>query len=112
VVYHKRPDKLDNPGPLLGVMRTCRQAMTETSAQVKPMGTVYHGLSMVVWAIDALAGLLTGGRNDYFWSTGSGATQGEIARGAADREVERHRPGTDELKTLIADGERSPEGAP
>lgn len=84
--------------------------MTDACAQVKRMGTVYHGLSMVVSAIDALAGLLTGGRSDYFWPAGGGATQGEIARGVADREAERARPGTEELKTLIADVERPTEG--
>jgi hypothetical protein len=33
MVYHKLPDKIANPGPLLGVMRTRRQAMTEAQAR-------------------------------------------------------------------------------
>jgi hypothetical protein len=40
--------------------------MIDASTRVKPMGTVYHGLNMVVSAIDALAALLIG-RHDYFW---------------------------------------------
>jgi hypothetical protein len=111
MVYHKRPDKLANPGPLLGVMRTCRQAMTDASATVKPMGTIYHGLSMVVSAIDALATLLTGCRTDYFWSVGHGATEGEIARRESELATECARPGTEELKKIIADDERQTEGA-
>jgi hypothetical protein len=65
MVYRKLPDKIANPGPLLGVMRSCRQAMIEASNHVKPGGTTYHGLHMVVAAIDALAGLLIR-RPDYF----------------------------------------------
>jgi hypothetical protein len=58
MVYHKLSDKLTNPGPLLGVMRTCRQAMIGACSEVKPMGATYHGLTMVIAAIDALASLL------------------------------------------------------
>jgi hypothetical protein len=88
MVYHKRPDKLDNPGPLLGVMRTCRKAMTDASATVKPMGTVDSGLHMVIAAIDALATLLIG-RKDYFWSGLHGSPAEAIAKGEAELKAER-----------------------
>ena len=65
MVYRKLPDRISNSGPLLAVMRTCRKAMIDASTRVKPMGTVYHGLNMVVSAIDALATLLIG-RHEYF----------------------------------------------
>jgi hypothetical protein len=68
MVYRKLPDKIGNPGPLLGAMRTCREAMLAESDRVKPMGTFYHGLHMVVAAIDALASLLNLRRTDYFWN--------------------------------------------
>jgi hypothetical protein len=68
MVYHKLPDKIDNPGPLLGVMRACREAMLAEANRVKPMGTFYHGIHMVVAAIDALASLLNLRRTDYFWN--------------------------------------------
>jgi hypothetical protein len=38
MVHHKLPDKIANPGPLLSVMRTCRQAMITACSQVKPRG--------------------------------------------------------------------------
>jgi hypothetical protein len=88
MVYHKRPEKLSDPGPLLGVTRTCRQAMIDASTRVKPMGTTYHGLQTVVSAIDALAMLLVG-RQDYFWARGS-APIDDAAKGreAAEREAD------------------------
>lgn len=69
MVYRKLPDKIDNAGPLLGAMRACRDAMIRASPTVKPLGTTYHGLGMVVSAIDALATLLTGSQ-EYFWADG------------------------------------------
>jgi hypothetical protein len=88
MVYRKLPDKIENPGPLLGVMRTCRKAMVETSTHVRPMGTYHHGLHMVVAAIDALAGLLIR-RPDYFWSQGSRpASEDAKERERIERETE------------------------
>jgi hypothetical protein len=83
----KRPDRIDNAGPLVAAMRTCRQTMINASMSVKPMGTTYHGLRMVVTALDALAMLLTG-RQDYFWATGGGATEGQRRQIAADAAME------------------------
>jgi hypothetical protein len=88
MVYHKLPDKIANPGPLLGAMRTCRRAMIEASTHVKPMGTMYHGLSMVVTAIDALAALLIG-RESYFWDKGSSrASEAQSKQDRIEREAE------------------------
>ena len=42
------------------------------------MGTVYHGASMVIAAIDAFTTLLTGERY-YFGIDGAGATEGQKA---------------------------------
>ena len=55
--------------------------MIDVHKQVKPMGPVYHGASTVMSAIDALATLLTGNRH-YFWSDGSGATEGQRSQSA------------------------------
>ena len=88
MVYRKLPDRISDPGALLGVMRTCRKAMIDASTRVKPMGTVYHGLNMVVSAIDPLAPLLIG-RHDYFWAQGSAPMDDAArAREAAEREAE------------------------
>jgi len=35
IVYKKLPDKITNPDPLLGMMRTRRQAMIGASTEVK-----------------------------------------------------------------------------
>jgi hypothetical protein len=93
MVYRKLPDRISDPGPLLGAMRSCRKAMIDASTRVKPMGTIFHGLNMVVSAIDALATLLIG-RQDYFWAQGSAPIDDAArAREAADREAEsRLRP--------------------
>jgi hypothetical protein len=90
MVYRKLPDRIGDPGPLLAIMRTCRQAMIRASSTVKPMGTTYHGLSMVVAAIDALATLMTA-RRDYFWTTGAGATVEERNQIAIDLMMESDR---------------------
>ena len=79
--YRKRRDTIANPGPLLATMRASREALCRASADVKPFGAVYHGLSMVISAIDALAVLLTGER-DYFAIMGTGAPDGEKQSGA------------------------------
>jgi hypothetical protein len=87
MVHHKRLEKLTNPDPLLGAMRSCRHAMIEASAAVSPWE---RSITASLWssAIDALAALLIR-RYDYFWSTDGGAPRAEIARkgGARGREA-------------------------
>jgi hypothetical protein len=109
MIHCKPPDRISGPGPLLGAMRACRQAMTAASSSLKPMGFVHHALLMVVSAIDALATVLSGGRTDYFWSAAGGATAGETTRKVANRETQRSRPGAEELKAIIADAEHPTE---
>ena len=88
MVYRKLPDKLSNPGPLLGVMRTCRQAMISASTEVKSGGTFYCGFQMVVAAIDSLATLMIR-RPDYFWDKGSSpASDATRSRERIEREAE------------------------
>ena len=84
MVYHKLPENITNPGPVLDVLRTCRKAMLEEGLKVKPMGTAYHGLHMVVAAIDAFAMLMIR-RPDYF--LGTGAEKSDASR---DRERIEH----------------------
>lgn len=90
MVTRRRPDRIDNPGPLLAIMRTCRQAMISASTAVRPTGTAYQGLGAAVAAIDALAALLTG-RQDYFWAVGGGATEAQREQMAADQAMETGR---------------------
>ena len=90
MVTRRLPDTIDNPGPLLAIMRTCRQAMISASTAVRPTGTAYQGLGAAVAAIDALAALLTG-RQDYFWAIGGGATEAQRKRMAADQAMESGR---------------------
>jgi hypothetical protein len=58
--YRKRPDRILEPGPVLGELRKCRDLMTSTCPTVKPSGVVYHALCIVIVAIDGLATGLTG----------------------------------------------------
>ena len=84
----KLPDKISNPGPPFGIMRTCRQVMISASTEVKPGGTVYHGLQMVVAAIDSLATLMIR-RPDYFWDKGSSpSSDASRERQRIEREAE------------------------
>ena len=93
----RRPEGIDNPGPLLAIMRTCRHAMISASTAVRPAGAAYQGLGAAVAAIDALAALLTG-RQDYFWAVGGGATEAQRAQMAADQAMESGRQ-ADEIRS-------------
>jgi hypothetical protein len=66
----KLPDKLPSPGPFVGELRKCRDAVTRASATVKPFGTVYQALPLIIVAIDGAAQVITG-RRDYFYGQGS-----------------------------------------
>jgi hypothetical protein len=87
--YRKRADRLDNPGPLLGKLRAVREELLKTCSTVKPFGTIYHGLSMVVTAIDSLAVLLTSDK-DYFMALGSAAGDGQLE--AEAEKLRREKP--------------------
>jgi hypothetical protein len=87
VVHRKKPDRINDPGPLLRAMLPCRKAMIDAMISVKPMGTAYHALSMVVSAIDALATLLIG-REGYFWATGSTPVNRANDETAIDRKTD------------------------
>jgi hypothetical protein len=97
MVTRRRPDGIDNPGPLLAIMRTCRQAMISASTAVRPTGAAYQGLGAAVAAIDTLAALLTG-RQDYFWAVGGGATAAQREQMAADQAMESGRQ-ADEIRS-------------
>ena len=88
VPYKPRPDRIANPGPLLGSLRACRETVTRAMADVKPFGTIYYGLGMVVAAIDALALLLTR-QPHYFSLPGSTMPQGQAKSEAEKMEQER-----------------------
>jgi hypothetical protein len=88
MVYRKLPDKLDRPGPFMGELRKCRDAVTRASATVKPFGTVYQALNLIIVAIDGVAQGITG-RRDYFHGQGSSATEGQLQALARERAWER-----------------------
>ena len=73
MVYRRLPDKLANPGPFVGELRKCREAVNRALSTVKPFGTVYCALRGINAAIDAAADLITGRRDD-FHEPGGGAT--------------------------------------
>lgn len=56
--------------------RACREAMIWVQAKVRVNGPVYHSVSMVVAAIDAMATLLTRDP-EYLWARGSTMTERE-----------------------------------
>lgn len=65
-----RGEQIANPGRLLDTMGVCRKALIEAESGLKPFGMMYHGCSMVVRAIDALAHLITG-EPDFYHAMGS-----------------------------------------
>lgn len=74
MVYRRLRDKLSNPGPFVGELRKCREAVNRASSTVKPFGAVYCALHGITAAIDAATEMITG-RRDYFHVPGGGATQ-------------------------------------
>jgi hypothetical protein len=88
VVYRKNPDRVENPGPLIGEMRRCREAALRAASGVRPQGILYHALQMIVVAIDAAAHVITG-QPYYFSEGGSGPSESERARTARQAAFER-----------------------
>jgi hypothetical protein len=88
VVFRKNPDRLENPGPLMGEMRRCREAALRAASAVRPQGVLYHALQMIVVAIDAAAHVITG-QPYYFSEGGSGPSESERARTARQAAFER-----------------------
>jgi hypothetical protein len=68
----KNPDRLENPGPVIGEMRRCRDVAIRAASSVKSHGVLYHALQMVVVAIDGAA--------YYFSEGGTGPSESERAR--------------------------------
>jgi len=83
-----RPSVIDEPGLLLGDLRTCRNTLNSALADVAPLGATSESMQVVSAAIEALAMLLTGDR-DYFHGGGSGATNVETEQEA--RKLARER---------------------
>ena len=88
MVYRKLPDKIDNPGPILGELRRCREAMLAASSRVKPGGVLRSRLSNG-GRRDRLTGDAHDPAPDYFWNRGSApASDAMRAREDAEREAE------------------------
>jgi hypothetical protein len=81
VVYRKKPDRLENPGPLIGEMRRCREAVVRAASAAMSHGVIYRALQMVVVAIDGAAHVITG-QPYYFSECGTGPSESEKARTA------------------------------
>ena len=88
MVYRKLPDKLPNPGPFIGELRKCRDAVIRASATVKSFGVTYHALQMILTAIDGAAHVITG-EPYYFHETGSSSSEGQLQASARQRAFER-----------------------
>ncbi len=73
----KNPDRLENPGPVIGEMRRCRDVAIRAASSVKSHGVIYHALQMV--AIDGAAHVITG-QPYYFSEDGTGPSESERAR--------------------------------
>ncbi len=58
-------ETIQNVPELLKALADMRDRLTRTSIDVRPYGTAYHAVHMVIRAIDALATFVTGQR-DYF----------------------------------------------
>ncbi len=88
MVYQKKPDRLENPGPAIGEMRRCRDAAVRAASSVKSYGVIYHALQMVVVAIDGAAHVITG-QPYYFSEGGTGPSESERARTERQAAFER-----------------------
>jgi hypothetical protein len=88
LINRKLPEELPSPGPFIGELRKCRDAVTRASATVKPFGAVYQALRLIIVAIDGAAQVITG-RRDYFYGQGSSATDGQLQAMARERAWER-----------------------
>ena len=81
MVYRKKPDCLENPGPLIGEISRCREAAVRAASAAMSHGVIYHALQMVVVAIDGAAHVITG-QPYYFSEGGTGPGEFEQARTA------------------------------
>ena len=88
MVYQKKPDRLENPGPLIGEMRRCREAAIRAASSAKSYGVIYHALQMVVVAIDGAAHVITG-QPYYFSEGGTGPSESKRTRAARQGAFER-----------------------
>ncbi len=84
----RRPITLENPFPLLGDLRTLRDALRSAQDHVAVDGAVYQALQMVDATIMGLTVLLTGDET-YFHPMGGGTTDGQ--RAAEARKLARER---------------------
>jgi hypothetical protein len=88
VVYRKKPDRLENPGALIGEIRRCREAAVRAASAARARGVIYRALQMVVVAIDEAAHVITG-QPYYFSECGTGRSESEQARIARQGAFER-----------------------
>jgi hypothetical protein len=84
----KNPDRLENPGPVIGAMRLCRDVVIRAASSVKSHGVIYHALQMNVVAIDGAAHVITG-QPYYFSEGGTGPSESERARTERQAAFER-----------------------
>jgi hypothetical protein len=84
----KNPDRFENPGPVIGEMRRCRDVTIRAASSVKSRGVIYHALQMVVVAIDGAAHVITG-QPYYFSEGGIGPSESERARTERQAAFER-----------------------
>ncbi len=88
MVNRKNPDRLENPGPVIGEMRRCRDVAVRAASAVKSHGVIYHALQMVVVAIDGAAHVITG-QPYYFSEGGTGPSESERTRTERQAAFER-----------------------
>jgi hypothetical protein len=84
----KNPDRLENPGLVIGEMRRCRDVAIRAASSVKSRGVIYHALQMVVVAIDGAAHVITG-QPYYFSEGGTGPSEAERVRTQRQAAFER-----------------------
>lgn len=60
-----RGDTIPRAPELLEGMADCRRQLIDASSGVRPFGTAYHAISLVVTAIDTLAFFITGVQHYY-----------------------------------------------
>ena len=88
MVHQRKPDRLENPGPVIGEMRRRRDVAIRAASSVKSHGVIYHALQMIVVAIDGAAHVITG-QPYYFSEGGTGPSESERARTERQAAFER-----------------------
>ena len=88
MVYRKKPDRLENPGPLIGEMRRCRGAAIRAASSAKSMASTIM-LCRWLWLRSTEPPTSSRGSPIIFLRAALGPARSERARAARQGAFER-----------------------